>query len=386
MAVTLESMKAQLLPFNDVVTKLEETEPMTSVMIETGSEAQFRLTPDWAEVSKDSGMTDPVPVYATIRGTEYQFTKEGIFQALSTIGLKSTYALKTPANLIEAQLNYWFNSGLRESAYKLVVVKNLASAFIRPTIVPFSNIEIINSLYDGIQYHYGKETDVYADYKFNNSLGRTDVRLIIPTELKLIHDSNMVDVPANSHDVWSAGISYTNSLIGKVQTGIDAYLFRWWCTNGATRTLDDVGTWSRRSGGQSEETVYEWAANAVDDVLGGMESTFDKVQALTSIRPRANTADLLTGIYSDHGVPVSQRQSITDQVISANEVTMYSIMSAITEQANNPTLTPERVDKLMRIGGALPEHYYDDTKAKIFRQGQNAGPEADNPYEIQVNR
>jgi hypothetical protein len=377
-------MRDHLITFDDVIERLQATEPFTDVLIDSTSNASFKLELSWAEVAKNSGMTDLVPAYITVNDKEYQFTKEGILQATSQIGLKSSYVLKTPPHYIEAQLNYWFNSGLGDSVHKLVVVKDSASAFIRPTIVPFSNIELANSIYDGIQQHFGTDTTVLADFKFHNSLNRTDIRFIVPTTLKVIRDSNMVDVPEGSQDVWSTGISLGNSLTGKVQTSIDAYLFRWWCTNGATRTLDEVGVWNRRSNGQSEDSVYEWAANAVDDVLGGMEGAFDKLQSLTKIRPKSNTADVLSTIFSTHNVPVGNRESITNSVISANEITMYSVMNAITEQANNPTLSPERVDKLMKIGGTIPEHYFDDTKAKIFRQGQNAGPEAPNPYLVEV--
>ena len=384
MTVTLKDMKKNLLSFDQAITHLEKTEPLSSAIIDSTTKTQVKLDPNWAEFTKDAGMTDLVPAFISVNGVEHQFTKEGILQATSLVGLRSAFALKNPVAFVEAPLNYWLNSGIGESAYKLVLVDGAASAFVSPTIVSFSNIELAESILNAVQEYQGKDVELLVDYKFTNSLVRTDVRFISPTSLHVMEGTNMADVPDGSPDVWSAGINLTNSLVGKSKTSIEAYLFRWWCTNGAIRANDAVGTWNRKSSGQVEAAVYEWAASAVDEVLGGMEAAFESVQALNNIKLKGGTADVLKKIFSDHSVPVTQQQSITEAMINSEELTMYAVMNAITQQANNPTLIPDRADKLMRIGGTLPEHYFDDTKAKIFSQGQSAGPAAPNPYLIKV--
>lgn len=379
MTITLNDMKDQLLTFDAVYSRLEATEPLSDILIDSTSKTSFRLMPSWNETAKNAPADELVEAYITVNGTEYQFNKEGILYATSLIGLKASYVLKTPANFIESQLNYWFNTGLEESAHKMLVVKDVASAFIRPTLVPFSNIELLESVHSGINNFYG-ETEVFADYKFNHSLQRTDIRLIVPRQMRTITGTDMADVPTGSQDVWSSGISLTNSLSGKSQTSMDAYLFRWWCTNGAIAENSEVGNWNRKTNGQTEDSVYEWAALTVEDVLSGIERNYDSIQKLVTIKPKGVTADVLEGIFKDNKVPVSQRESITNDVISSNTINMYSIMNAITSQANNPTLAPDRVDKLMRIGGGIPDHYFDPIKSRIFHQGQVAGPDAENPY------
>ena len=175
----------------------------------------------------------------------------------------------------------------------------------------------------------------------------------------------------------------SNSLTGKTPTSVDAYLFRWWCTNGATTTMADVGTWSRRGHGQSDE-VYIWAQEAVDEVLGGMEHRFNEVQALTSVNLAGNVADILREIYEQYEVPVSQRRDITDSLLESETLTMYSVMNAITSLANNPDLSPERSDRLMRIGGSLPRATFDTVKAQVWNEGHTADPAQPNPYAIGV--
>lgn len=384
MTVTLAQMRSQLLTFDQAIEKLQTTEPLASEYVDATNPAKVRLAADWAENAKGADMTELVDAYITVGGKEYQFTKEGILQATALVGLRSPYVLKSPARLIEDPLNYWLGSGLDDASHKLVLVKDAASAFVRPTISSFSNIQLAESILDGIRNVRGNDVEVLADFKFLNSLNRTDVRFIIPSDLKVMQDTNMIDVPVDKPDVWSTGISMTNSLTGKSKTAIEAYMFRWWCTNGATRENDDVGTWNRKLSGQEEMAVYEWATQSVDEILGGMDGIFESVQALNNIKLKGATADVLKKVFTDHKVPVTQQNTIQENLINSNEITMYSLMNAVTEQANNPTLSPERVDKMLRIGGSLPDHYFDDTKARIFQQGQQAGPEATNPYMVKV--
>lgn len=384
MTVTLAQMRSQLYTFDQVIERLESTEPLTSDVIDSTNPASVRLEADWAEEAKNADMTELVPAYITVGGKEHQFTKEGILQATALIGLRSPYVLKSPSRYIEEPLNYWLGSGLDDAAHKLVIVKDAASAFVRPSIVSFSNVQLAESIRDGIRSARGNNSEVLADFKFLNSLNRTDVRFIVQNDLREVRDTNMIDVPSDSKDVWSTGISMTNSLTGKSKTAIEAYMFRWWCTNGAIRENDDVGTWNRKLSGQEEMAVYEWATQSVDEILGGMDGIFESIQALNNIKLKGATADVLKKVFTDHKVPVTQQNTIQDSLLESNEITMYSLMNAVTEQANNPTLTPERIDKMLRIGGSLPDHYFDDTKAKIFQQGQQAGPEATNPYMIKV--
>ena len=124
--------------------------------------------------------------------------------------------------------------------------------------------------------------------------------------------------------------------------------------------------------------------SAFDEILGGMEHRFDEIQALARLNVAGNTADVLSEIFSTYEVPVSQRDSIMARLLEMENLTMYAIMSAITEVANEADMEDKRRDRLMRIGGALPTEQFDTLKARVFREGQAAGAQARNPYEIQV--
>ncbi len=380
--VTVDQMKEKLLTLDQVRERLANTEPLATDVLDSGSKVRFKLEPGWETTLDALEGTDVVSALVTFGGKERSLTKDAVLQAASAVGVPTALVKKTPSKYIEALMNYFYGPGLGDEAFKALSVGDSVAAFTKPTITPFSNLALLESTLDGIARRYGS-SEVFGDYKISNSLAKTDVRLIVPEHVRAIQNSGMDDLPAGNGDLWSAGIHLSNSLIGKGQTTVEAYLFRWWCTNGATEEDEKVGVWSRRSNGQDEEDVYEWARGAVDDILGGMEERFDQVQALTSLSVARNAGDILKEIFTQYEVPVSQRDQIRERVQEMPNLTLYTLMNAITETANVTDLTPARADRLMRIGGLIPTSTFDTMKAQLWREGHTADPEAANPYEVQ---
>lgn len=381
--VTIDQMKDKLLTIEQVTQQLQKTEPLTTEHLSSEAKVAFKLQPDWAHGIDSMGGTDTVGAAMTINGVERQLTKEAALQAGANFGLPAPYMKKVPAHYIEGLLNYHYNGGMGDTEYSVLSVGDNISAFTRPTLVPFSNLNLLEKTVEGIQTRHGQDAQIFADYKFQNSLFQTDVRLIVPAQERVMIDTQMQDVPTGQQDVWMAGLHLSNSLVGKKQTTLEAYMFRWWCTNGATTSLEGIGNWSRRSNGQNDD-IYEWARETVEEVLGGLEYRFDQVQALTMLNVAGNTADVLREIFREYEVPVSQRDAIMARLLESETLTMYSIMQAITQVANEADMEDRRRDRLMRIGGALPTEHFDTLKAQVWREGHLADPTAPNPYEIQV--
>lgn len=382
--VTINDMRDKLLTLDEVQERISATEPLTQKLIHQGNKIAFAFDPTWAIGLENKEGTDPVEAVIRIDGQDHQMTKDAVLQAGSAFGLPGKYAAKIPNNLLEAQLNYWFSAGIGDREFNMLSTgeNHHVAAFTRPTINPFSNQILVTEVINGIKERYGN-SEVLADYKFVHSLVRTDIRFIVPEASRIISGGGLSDVPVNENDLWAGGVHLSNSLIGKSQTSLETYLFRWWCTNGATSVMEGVGTWSRR-GEHETQDVYEWATNAVDEVLGGLETQFDRVQALTSLNAAGNVQDVVQEIFERYSVPVSQRQGVLDTLVEAENLSMYTIMNAITQTANEEGLSADRVDKILRITGALPNTTFSLIKAKVYREGQEAGPEAPNPYELHV--
>lgn len=380
--VAFDTMKDKLLTLTEVRNRVESTEPLNTTFISNDASVYFEFDPGWAIGIEEKLGTESVDAVVRINGVDHQLTKDAVLQAGAAFGIPGKYTSKVPSQLLSPQLNYWFGAGLGETEFNMLTTgsEQRVAAFAKPTIQPFSNLALIDTVADRIVDYFGTE-DIYADYKFNHSLARTDIRFIVPEALRVISGGGLADVPAGAVDEWSAGIHLSNSLIGKSQTRIDTYLFRWWCTNGSTNTLPDSGAWSRR-GDQDEMTVYEWAAASVDEVLGKMEDQFDLVQALTHLNVGTNAAEIVGEIFDTYKVPVTQRREVLRTLETAEHLNLYVIQNAISQTANDPEASDDRRDKIMRISGALAGAEFNSMKAKIWEEGKTANPDDLNPYLI----
>lgn len=351
MSVTIENMRPKLLSLDTVHEKLAASEPFNSYGFPVGDGVKFKLGPAWnhgLDAIPPEGLVDAfVKIGKGMGAQEFQLSKEALLEATSLCGLPKGYVGRTPAHLIEPHMNYWFREGHEGKEFKILASgsNQVGSAFTKSTIVPFSNLRLLDQALEGIKEKYG-DVEVLADYKFHHTLRGTHVRLIIPGASRLVTGSGVDD------DQWSIGLQIKNSIIGESQTELSGYLFRWWCTNGAIDTRATSGVWSRRGGGQGDE-VYEWARTAVDDVLGGLESSLDHVQAMTEI-PLTGEANLvLQDVFEQYKVPTVERNRITDLMVDETNLTLYTLMQAITQTANNIEVDPGHVERLMRVGGDL---------------------------------
>jgi hypothetical protein len=373
--VTADEMRDKLITLEEVQNKLATSEPLNTQFISKTDKIRFEYGPEWALTLGNVHDDALVDARAIINGDTHQLTKTAALAFGAEFGLPGAYARRLPSNLLEQHLNFWYSAGMGDKTYNLLMIGDdlNITALTKPTLKPFSNIQLLEKVCEGLaDYHDG---EILADYKFSHSLKQTDVRLILPNYTRTITDSGTED------DVWSAGIHLSNSLTGKKLTSVEGYLFRWWCTNGATTTMPDVGVWSRKADGQNDD-VYGWARESVDAIFEGVNTKFDEVQALTQLPLNGNTGDVLRSIFTQHNVPVSQRPGIIDNMLESENPTMYGVMQAITQLANDPELSPDRADKLMRIGGDVPSDVFDTVKAKVWREGFQAGEGDVNPYAI----
>jgi hypothetical protein len=383
MSITIEDMRSKLVSMETLHQRLQQTEPLSVEHLSTETSVSFRFDPDWMSDAEIPDI-EPVRAYITVDGTERQMTKGAAFQAAANVGIPAALAKRLPSPNLERDLDYFYSSGGRDKEYNMLAVGERVSAFTRPTIVPFSNLQLLEQTIDGIANRFGPGVEVFADYKFMNTLARTDIRLIVPEYRHVIEHGDMPDVPEGEQDEWMAGVHLFNSAIGKGQTTMDAYLFRYWCTNGESIQNDAVGIWSRRHDGQQED-VYEWARQSVDDVFSGLTERFKAVQSLVSLEV-PNIGEVLSTVFGQYDVPVSHRDLITDAMVNPDMPrTMYAIMNAITGAANDMSVSMERADRLMRIGGGIPTETFDPMKAKIWREGHAADTTSQNPYEIRIS-
>ena len=251
-------------------------------------------------------------------------------------------------DLVQTWVNRILTENLaRSKDMKLLVnpVTSIGTALTRATIQPFSNLQFLDIMLEGIQAVYG-EGEVLADYKFHHDLERTNLRLIVPGAQRLISGTRVAD------DTWSAGVQLRNSLAGTEQTAIDGYLFRWWCTNGCTDTIASVSALNRRQSPSPDE-AYDWARESVNEILGGLESSFDAVQSTAGVAVEPDqVAGVMRDLFTEHAVPARSRERIVTELADAGEdMTVYDVLNAITVSANAPGVSPDATEQILRLGG-----------------------------------
>lgn len=377
----VEKGRGRLLSLSDTYDRLGSTEPMTSVPIREGSDVRFTLDSDWAMDLEATESDELVGAHIEVDGFSLQLTKEAALQAGAAFGLPAAYVKKTPAKYIEPQLNYWYNAGIGTQAFNLMAQpkKDAAYAFAKPTVEPFSNIKLLETIEKTVRQLYSGE--ILVDPKFDHSLTETNIRLVFPDLAYEITDTNMDD--HSLEDLWSPGIALKNSLIGKKQTHVEGYLFRWASFGGSIFPVGS-GSWSRKSQGQLEDLVHEWARETVlQDVWHTYPTVFPLVQALTRQGIGHNLGEILREVFEMHKVPVTQRNIIIEELLPIADPTMYHLQAAISRTANDRNVTPARVDTLLRISGAVTAGVFDPEKAKVWREGNKAPKGASSPYEIQ---
>jgi len=345
--VTVDQMRGKLLTLDQAREQLASTEPLAELPFDSTSDVKFRLHEGWSHGAKAREDGEVVDATVSINGTEVSLTQGALYKAMEQIHLPKGFGTDTPPELVEPLLNYWFRNGFgEEKQHKILAVNGVGSAVVRASVKPYSNMELLDRILAGISAKYG-EGEVLVDYKFLHNLDETRLRLIVPDYRRNIVNSG------TDNDTWSVGIDFRNSLTGKKQTSISGYLFRWWCTNGAIDTLNDAGTWSRRgSAGQTDE-VYEWARQSVDEVLGGLESSLDHVQAMTDMPLEGHVVDVLEDYYDKYRIKDDLRDAITSYMVDETDLTMYTLMQAFTQVANDADLSPDKAAEMMRIGGHI---------------------------------
>lgn len=341
-SVAIEDMLPQLLTLDQVREKLAATEPLSEIAFEAGN-SSMRLEPGWG--NDDIALTEYTGAYLQLLGgTEYQLTKQGALELGAQVGIPRKVQEDTDPGLMSQLVNWRMSNRIGNKELKALGMQDRVLAITRGTVSPFSNLQLLEAMVTGLHKKYG-EGDIYADYKFHHDLEHTGLRLIVPGYQRVITGTAVAD------DTWSAGLDFANSLTGLRQTEITGQLFRWWCTNGCTDTLNSVGGLSRR--GTTQEDALAWAASTVEQVLGGLEPMLDHVQDLTAQPVAGDVRSVLEGLFSDYHIPSRDRHRVIESMADDDEMTAYSLMQAVTQAANLDGVPDRDRQRLMRMGGSI---------------------------------
>lgn len=351
MTITSNDMLSDLMSLDTLSEKLSVGDVLdsTTLFLDGSEKVKFNLPLGWNVGLKEAPGTELTAATMTTGNKERQMTKDALLALTTMVGIRREYVCKTPGPMIQDHLNYWAQH--TDKSVKALHGKDGVVAVTKPGITPFSNIELLDSVVEGLQQEYGVGRDaILADYKFTHDLRQTSFRLIVPEHVRAI-SSHRAD---GSEDQWSTGIQVRNSLVGETPLSVHGYLFAWWCTNGAISTHSTSSKYNRRTQGQEAGEVYAWARDTVDSILGGLEHELDAVTDLTTTPIEGEVHAVLADVFTEYKVPMKAREDIITNLVEIDDLSMYGVMNAITQAANQVDRSDKEVTSLMEIGGDLP--------------------------------
>jgi hypothetical protein len=302
---------------------LSSTEPLSTVDF---SKAKFTLEPGWAVGIEDALGTDIVAASVKAGAGEFSLTKDALLQATSLIGLTQNYVLKTPSNLVQPHLNYWYGDGMTKEC-KLLTQDLTAIAVTKANIYPFSNFKFLEILMAQLD-----DSQVFDAVEHSPKL--TTFRLFSP------------DVAT-----WNFGVQLVNSQVGYKPTQLRGFM----ATDdglGLISSHSTSGNWNRRTGGQGDE-VYEWAEEAAQEIITNSGHELDVIEELSKTELNGDVAETFIDLFSTYAVPLESRSQILAEFANQQDMTMYGVMLAVSIVAKH---TPKfaLATKLMEVAGDLP--------------------------------
>lgn len=350
--IAASDMYDKLLTVDQLRDRLAATERLKPQYFSAGDPIRFAADASFNHGVNAKDPQDPVGVHVTLglnnQARTYQLNRKTMEEMCLTVGLKREYVGTWPAELIIPPLNHWYREGMQTKRgrqdYQLMTEGDQGVAFGKQGLMPFSNLKLVDTIVDQLSQRYGPSTQVLVDYKLHHTLRQTTMRLVLPTAFQEI-------LP---NDLWSVGVQVKNSLTGASQTSVEGYMFRWLCTNGQIDAQASSGAYTRRKD-STEDEAYAWARQAVDEALSGLDNIEVDLRRLADLGVSGSLSDTLRDIFEHYRIAIAHRPKIIRYLEEYDgEITMYVIMNAITQAANDPSLEPGTVESLLRVGGDFP--------------------------------
>lgn len=290
-----------LMTKNELLKKVEQYEVAEPVDVQLGSNIHFSASGD-GNVS----ITHP-------KG-ETSLTPNALGLMIANVGLPRPYMKKIPKDQIQAlvipHLVYWYCEALAGNTLRLFNIGNNAI-----TVAPRADFEHvrISDIINAIEQQLGKDIGGYHKLSTRDSSFRFSV---VATQ----------EVEIAGKDLFNAGIRVEHSLTAQESTRVSAYVFRQWCSNGAT-TEDELDSWRRRG----NEDFRTWIQKSVIEARRAFGKEVDRIKNLLSVRVDDNTSTILNSVLERSSVPLGLQKEVQAMVIDRQPETLYDIYNILTQ-------------------------------------------------------
>jgi len=233
----------------------------------------------------------------------------------ANIGFPRPYLKKVPpeeyATLVLPHLNYWYREALNGKSIRLLKIDNRIIM-----VIPKTNFEHIkiSDIINAAEHQLG--TDQIAGYhKIQVTPETVCFSILTPREIEI-----------KEGDIFNSGIRINHSLSGEVSTSLSAYLFRQWCSNGAT-TEDELQTWHRNSSSNLET----WLQSSIVGANSAFDKETERVKNLLQIPMDGHTGEVLNSILNQSGVPQKLQTEVRTALLDTEAHTLYDVYNMLTK-------------------------------------------------------
>lgn len=355
-AVPFDGGAVGMLTVSEARGRLAETEPIDGTTFWTRTEGiEVVYGKGWTEVE----MTEAAPVWVTLPdGQVFQMTRQAARQLGSTAKVNQRYQEFIPPERLSDLVTWALREGLAESELKLLTAGEgesvtgapvpLAVGQCRATIVPFSNVRLLDIVLLSIRAKFGHAAadGALVDYKFFHDREHTSFRVVVPAVQQVVTGTGTDD------DAWCYGIEVSNSQVGLKQTILSGYMLRLATTAGVTDVEHAAGGFNRR--GSNPDDVYGWAAESAQEILDGPDDAFRGLQVLTETEVDGDYSRVLDQLWRERPVAKDLKLRIISAVEGQpREPTMHDLAHAAAEAANLDGATWREVRSLHDLAGHI---------------------------------
>jgi len=359
--VPFDASAHRMLTVDEARARLAATEPLQFFTFVTGPDEDSGEVRDIAVEYGDewplAGLTQAAPVWLSLPDTGIvQLTRQAALQVGSTCRVNQRFQEFIPAGILSEIVLWALQSGLGTRELKMLTAGTgehegdevpLVVAQTRATVEPFSNVKLLDTIVAVVRRVCGDAVadGAWIDYKMFHDLEHTSFRVVLPLLQAVIGDEQ-------ASNAWCYGIEISNSLIGLKQTIISGYLFCLDSTGGITDFEHGAGGFKRR--GSTPEQAYAWTAEAVEEILGGIEVAFKGLAALTEHSVDTDYRNVMAQLFREAPVAKElQLRIIADLEETPGTLTMYDLACASSEAANLDGSTWRDVRTLHDLAGTI---------------------------------
>jgi len=260
-------------------------------------------------------------------------------------GFPKAYLKKLPVDrrktFVGPHLDYWYREALGGRILRLMTIDNTAIQ-----AVPRANFEHIplSKVVESIETVLGDSIQGYHKVSIKPSAFQFSV--LLPFEVEI-----------GEKDKYNAGIRITHSVIGQHDTKVSPYVFRQWCSNGATSEFQFENSAMKRRGGH--EDISDWLQRAII----GSEDLFRQevlnLKGLQKIKLDSHTSEVLDSVLSSSSIPAKLQIAVRNAIIDEPSETLldiYNILTKVDTHDSTFVENPGQQGLLSSVAAHLSQH------------------------------